>query len=149
MLNRQGDRCLSEGFDNVTGAMNEGFDRLSYGLEEISAGISELNTTFHWGFSQVIAVLVTMNDALSELIKIAKTPVQTVAFNHFEIARDAYRQGLYKECIEELDKAIAGDHTSSGYKLEWRFHQMKGSLQLGFAEGDLSLMDLPGQSNLF
>jgi len=123
-------------------AMQDGFEMLSYGLSDISSGISELNATFHWGFSEMLATLGHMNDTLSELVKIAKTPVQTVAFNHFEIARDAFRQSLYKETLEELEKAISGDHTSPGYKLEWRFHHMRGVIRLGSAQGDFSLVDL-------
>lgn len=126
----------------ITNSISGGFDRLSYSLKDISSGVSEINATFHWGFGQLIANIGHMNDALSELIKIAKTPVQTVAFNHFEIARDAYRQGLFQEALEELEKAIKGDHSSSGYKLEWRFHQMVGTIRLGFVECDLSLIDL-------
>lgn len=126
----------------ITNSISGGFDRLSYSLKDISSGISEINATFHWGFGQLIANIGHMKDALSELIKIAKTPVQTVAFNHFEIARDAYRQGLFQEALEELQKAIKGDHSSSGYKLEWRFHQMVGTIRLGFVECDLSLIDL-------
>jgi formylglycine-generating enzyme required for sulfatase activity len=135
--------------EEQTDTLNTGFEQLSYGLSEISSGISELNATFHWGFGEVIASLGHMNDALSELIKIAKTPVQTVAFNHFEIARDAFRQGLYREALEEIEKAISGDHTSAGYKLEWRFHQMKGTLQLGFVDCDMSLVDLPKAEESF
>ncbi|MDO9263584.1 MAG: SUMF1/EgtB/PvdO family nonheme iron enzyme [Desulfosalsimonadaceae bacterium] len=131
------------------GALSEGFDRLSYELDNISAGISELNATFHWGFSEMLGQLGHMNDTLAKLVKIAKTPVQTVAFNHFEIARDAYRQGLYKECFDELEKAISGDHTSAGYKLEWQFHQMKGIIRLGFADGDMALIDLAGAEDAF
>lgn len=141
--------ALNEGFDRLSYSMDAGFDRLSNGLDQISSGISELNATFHWGFGEIIASLGHMNDSLSELIKIAKTPVQTVAFNHFEIARDAFRQGLYKESLEELEKAISGDHTSAGYKLEWRFHQMKGTLHLGFADGDMSLLDLAKAEETF
>ncbi len=135
--------------DRITGALSEGFDRVTYQLQDISAGISELNATFHWGFSQMIAGIGHMNDALSVLIKIAKTPVQNVAFNHFEIARDAFRQGLYQEALEELNKAIQGDHTSSGYKLEWRFHQMVGTIRLGFVDCDLSLVDLAQAEEAF
>lgn len=91
----------------------------------------------------MIAGIGHMNDALDELIKISKTPVQTVAFNHFEIARDAFRQGLLQESLEELQKAISGDPTSSGYKLEWRFHQMVGTICLGSASYfEPSLIDL-------
>ena len=145
LLNASTDRtvgALNDGFERISYSMDAGFDRLSSGLGEISSGISELNATFHWGFGAVLASLGHMNDTLSELVKIAKTPVQTVAFNHFEIARDAFRKRLYRESFEELDKAIFGDHTSAGYKLEWRFHQMKGTLQLGFADCDMSLYDL-------
>ena len=120
---------LGEGFRDLTGAMNAGFEQLSYGMEDISAGIAELNATFHWGFGEVMAVLGHMNDALSELIKIAKTPVQTVAFNHFEIARDAFRQSLYRECLEELDKAIDID----------RFYALKAARDGDFQSHDAEL----------
>ena len=145
-LQREHLELLNASTDRTVGALNDGFERLSYsmdaGFDRLSEGISELNATFHWGFGAVLASLGHMNDTLSELVKIAKTPVQTVAFEHFEIARDAFRKKLYRESLEELDKAIFGDHTSAGYKLEWRFHQMKGTLQLGFADCDMSLYDL-------
>jgi len=126
----------------MANTINEGMEQLSYDLQDISSGISELNATFHWGFGQMIAGLGRMNDSLEALVKIAKTPVQTMAFNHFEIARDAFRQGLYREALEELDKAIQGDHTSPGYKLEWRFHHLHGIVRLGFVDCDLTLVDL-------
>ncbi len=145
-LHREHIELLTASTDRTVGALNDGFERISYsmdaGFDRLSDGISELNATFHWGFGAVLASIGHINDTLSELVKIAKTPVQTVAFNHFEIARDAFRQGLYRESLEELDKAISGDHTSAGYKLEWRFHQLKGTLQLGFADCDMSLYDL-------
>ena len=133
---------LYHGFAQINGSLNQGFEKLSYDLKEVKSGISKLNATFHWGFSQAIASLGHMNDSLTELVKIAKTPVQTFAFNHFEIARDAFRQELYQECLDELQKAISGDNTSAGYKLEWRFHQMKGTIHLGFVGSDMSLVDL-------
>ena len=117
----------------------EGFEVLSYRITEISSGVSELNATFHWGFSDMLAQLGHMNDTLSELVKSAKTPLHTVAFNHFELARDAFRQGLYKEALEELDKAVSGDYSSPGYRLEWRFHHLRGIIRLSFTECDFSL----------
>jgi tetratricopeptide (TPR) repeat protein len=128
--------------DRIAGELTAGGESGTSVMRGISAGISELNSTFHWGFSELIAGIGHMNDTLEELVKIAKTPVQTVAFNHFEIARDAFRQGLYTEALEELQKAIEGDHTSPGYKLEWRFHQMVGTIRLGFVDCDFSLIDL-------
>ena len=125
-----------------TDALNAGFDRLSYGLDNISSGISDLNATFHWGFSQLLSSMGRMNDSLSELINISKTPAQTAAYEQYEIARDAFRRGLYEECMESLTKAISGDSTSSGYKLEWRFYQMKGTVQLGFVGCETAMLDL-------
>jgi len=152
-LRREHLELLNAETDRTVGALNDGFERISYsmgaGFNNLSDGIPELNATFHWGFGTILASIGHMNDTLSELVKIAKTPVQTLAFNHFEIARDAFRQGLYRESFEELDKAILGDHTSSGYKLEWRFHQMKGTLQLGFADCDMSLYDLAKAEDSF
>jgi len=130
-------------------ALEGGFDQLSFGLTEIGAGVDRLNATFHWGFAQMLGVMGHMADSIEELVRIAKTPVQTAAFNHFDIARDAYRQALYQECIEELRKAIDGDHVSSGYRLEWRFHQMIATLQLGFADCDMALVDLPEAERSF
>lgn len=133
----------------VSDGLSELSDTISYGLQDISSGISELNGKFHWGFSQMIAGMGRMNDSLEELIKIAKTPAQTAAYEQFEIARDAFRKELYVECMEALNKAISGDHTSTGYKLEWRFHQMKGTLLLGFVGGDMTLINLAGAEDSF
>jgi len=127
----------------------EGFKMLSYGITEISSSVSELNATFHWGFSDMLAQLGHMNDTLSELVKGAKTPLHIVAFDHFEIARNAFRQGLYKEAMEELDKAVSGDYTSPGYRLEWRFHHLRGIIRLSFTECDFSLVKLAEAEQAF
>jgi len=132
---------LSSDLEKVSDTMEEGFARLSYELEGIQTGISDLNAKFHWGFSQLIAGMGRMNDALFELIKIAKTPAQTAAYEQYETARNAFRQRLYAECLEALELAIAGDHVSRGYKLEWRFYQMKGTILIGFVGGDPALID--------
>jgi len=134
--------ALDAGFSQMVNALDSGFDRLSYNLDGIRLGISELTASFHWGFCQMLTGIGHMNDSFSQLIQIAKTPAQTAAFEQYEIARDAFRQGLYQECLESLEKAISGDHVSAGYKLEWRFHQMKGILCLGFFGSDMTLVDL-------
>ncbi len=141
--------AVNSGFGELSSIMQDGFSQITYEMQEISAGIAELNATFHWGFGQMIAAMGRMNDALAELIKIAKTPAQTAAYEQYEIARDAFRQELYLECLDSLEKAISGDHTSTGYKLEWRFHQMKGTLRLGFVKGDMALVDLAAAEESF
>lgn len=140
---------LASGFGEISSTLQHGMTRLSYDMQDVTSGITELNATFHWGFGQMISSLGRMNDSLVELVKIAKTPAQTAAYEQYEIARDALRQGLYLECLESLMKAISGDHTSAGYKLEWRFHQMMGTLRLGFINGDLNLVDLAAAEESF
>jgi formylglycine-generating enzyme required for sulfatase activity/tetratricopeptide (TPR) repeat protein len=140
---------LSSGFGELSSSLQHGLTRLSYDMQDVTSGITELNATFNWGFSQVISSMGRMNDSLADLVKIARTPAQTAAYEQYEIARDAFRQGLYLECLESLVKAISGDHTSAGYKLEWRFHQMIGTLRLGFVNGDLSLVNLADAEESF
>lgn len=125
--------------------LREGFEILDFKL----SGISELNARFDWGFSNILSQIGGMRDSLADLVKASKTPVQTVAFNHFEIARDAFRKGLYKEALEELDKAIAGSHISPGYKLEWRFHHLRAVIRLGFANCDTTLVNLADAESAF
>ena len=111
------------------------------GLERVAGTIDDLHSCFRWGFSQMLAGIGAMNDSLQSLIRVAKTPAQTAAYEQFEIARDAFRQQLFGECLEALGRAINGDHTSPGYKLEWRFHELDGIVRLGFAGCDVSLVD--------
>ncbi len=115
----------------MSDAVQDGFSQLSWDMQDIQRELSGLNSTFTWGFTEVLAELGQMNDSLEELVQIAKNPVQTVAFNHFDIARQALRKGLYREALDEVRKAIDGDHSSPGYRLEWRFHMLRGTVLLG------------------
>jgi formylglycine-generating enzyme len=112
-----------------------------HAADRVVGAIHGLDSTFRWGFGQVIGTLGGMSTSLAALIQTAKTPAQTAAYEQFEIARDAFRKCLYPECLEALGKAISGDHTSPGYKLEWRFHNLVGVVRLGFPGCDVSLVD--------
>ena len=106
--------------ESMSSNIDAGFESLSYGLGEIRNGIHELNSTFHWGFSQMLAGIDRMNDSFSTLIKIAKTPSQSAAYEHFEIARDAFHRCLFAECMESLNKAINEIHPAvlNAFELE-------------------------------
>lgn len=92
-----------------------------HAADRIVGAIGDLDSTFRWGFGQVLGTLGGMSTSLAALLQIAKTPAQTAAYEQFEIARDAFRKSLYPECLEALGKAIFGDHTSPGYKLNGDF----------------------------
>ena len=86
--------AVGAGFDQLGSAMSDGFSMLGGQMELIADEISGLNASFQWGFGQMIAHMGGMNDSLNTLIKLAKEEVQRLAYNHFEIARDAYRRAL-------------------------------------------------------
>ena len=130
-----------EATDRLVEAQMEAAQLTTAGLERVTGAIDDLHSCFQWGFSQMLAGIGAMNDSLQSLIRVAKTPAQTAAYEQFEIARDAFRQQLFGECLEALGRAINGDHTSPGYKLEWRFHELEAIVRLGFAGCDVSLVD--------
>ncbi|MEI6390443.1 MAG: SUMF1/EgtB/PvdO family nonheme iron enzyme [Verrucomicrobiota bacterium] len=130
-----------EATDRLVEAQMEAAHLTAEGLERVAGAIDDLHSCFRWGFSQMLARIGAMNDSLQSLIRVAKTPAQTAAYEQFEIARDAFRQQLFGECLEALGRAINGDHTSPGYKLEWRFHELEAIVRLGFAGCDVSLVD--------
>src|SRR5258708_4532226 len=116
---------------DVSSSVSRGFESISNELDEVSAGIQALNATFRWGFSELLTQTSRINDSLEELVRLAKTPAQTRAYEQFEIARDADRKGLFEESIEYLDRAINGYGGQTGYKLEYRFHFLLGRIRLG------------------
>jgi len=128
---------------SISAAVSSGFEQLSFDMQAISSGIAELTSLFEWGFSELLAGVGHMNDSLKELVKIAKTPAQTWAYEQFEIARDAFPQGLYEEALEYVHRAIEGYGGNTGYKLEYRFHFLLGMIRLGsFQNNSPSIVDL-------
>jgi tetratricopeptide (TPR) repeat protein len=127
--------------DRATQDLLGGTDAIATQLGGIESALDSWGASFRWGFAEVLATLGAVADSLEALVRIAKTPAQTAAYEQFEIARDAFRRQLYEECLEALGKAINGDHTSPGYKLEWRFHQLLGVLRLGSFGRDDNLVD--------
>ena len=97
----------------------------------VSAKMDEINGTLNWGFSEVIAGIGRLNDQIADLIKIARTPAQTWAYEQFDIARDAFRKDLYSESLRYLDRAINGAGGNVGYDIDFRFHFLKGIIFLG------------------
>ncbi len=121
---------FSEGF----AAASAGLEQLSFDLQSLTTGVSELTATFHWGMSELLVAVGHVNDKLADLVRIAKTPAQTWAYEQFDIARDAFRQELYPEALEYLNRAINGHVGNTGYKLEYRFHFLWGTIRLGSAK---------------
>jgi|GEM_PF-1888618 len=136
--------------ETLSETVSSGFEQLSYDLQAIAEGVSELNATFQWGFSKLLESVGQTNTALFQLVKIAKTPAQTWAYEQFEIARDAYRQDLHDDALEYLDRAINGHAGNTGYKLEYRFHYLLGTIRLGsFTNNSQDIVNLIDAENAF
>lgn len=120
--------AISEG---ISAGLAVGFETLSGQLSGISDDIRDLNATVQWGFSNLVLAIGTVNDSLQELIRYSKSPAQTWAYEQFEIARDAFRQELYDDALQHLDRAINGFASQTGYRLEHRFHMLLGTIHIG------------------
>ena len=142
-LARENIRVMETGFGKVAQVTQEGFEQLSWEIQDVGRGISELNATFQWGFGEMLNQVTRLNSAVSELVKLARTPVQTEANEYFQNARDALRRGLYPEALEEGEKAIAK------HKLQWKYYSLVGTIRLGSVSSDLALLDLSKAEEYF
>src|ERR1043166_5061418 len=125
-------------------------EEISYDLYHIERTLNDLNASIYWGFSEVLATMGRMADSLEELIRIAKNPSKNWAYEQFDDARDAYRKGLYEEALEYLDRAINGYKDHLGYKLEYRFHYLLGTIRIGsFRNNSPTIVDLAQAKSAF
>ena len=143
----------AEGTAVIEGSIDRNFDVLSHDLEKIEHtlhGIKEsneeslkyLDSTLHWGFSELFASIGHANDSLKELIKIARSPSQTWSYEQYETARDEFRRHLYPEALSSLRRAIDGFGSNAGLRTEFRFHLMLGAIRLGdFRNADPAVVD--------
>jgi tetratricopeptide (TPR) repeat protein len=122
---------VTEGLEQVDETLTLGFVRLHRDLSSIDVSIAELSATFDWGLARLEAAVGGVNDSIQELVRLARTPEQTWAYEQFEIARDALNKGLYPEALEHVERAINGHLAHTGYKLEYRFHYLLGIVRRG------------------
>lgn len=126
--------------EQIGDGISSGFTTLSTDIESlqdsVDSGFQRLASTFEWGSSEMLVSLGRVNDSLDVLTRMAKTPAQTWAYEQFEIARDEFRRGLYSESLESVLRAINGFGSNPGYKTEFRFHFLQGTIRLGSYKND-------------
>lgn len=134
----------------ICSSIDGGFYEISGQLQGLQDTVSDLIDVIRFGFENLTKAVDRLNDSIIELIKIARTPAQTWAYNQFEIAREAYTKKLYPEALEALDQAISGRGDNPGYQLEYRFHFLKGDILLGNAKSlDLSVINAAAAEQSF
>lgn len=148
-LQERGIDVLQEGLDQNFSLLSQGLGDISDALADVAhqiagvsrevggvrdsveAGTRAVVATLQWGFSEILLSCGGLQDSLHQLIAIARTPSQTWAYEQFEIARDEFERQLYAEALESLRRAIDGHGSNAGYKTEYRFHFLLGTIRLG------------------
>lgn len=122
---------IGSGIETMHDRLAEVVDSLSDVRTAITDGANQVQSAIYWGFSRTFALLGKVNDQLSELIAISRTPSQTWSYEQFDIARDEIRRGLYPEALESVTRAIDGFGSNAGYKTDFRSHFLLGQIRLG------------------
>lgn len=119
-------------------------------LRNMDGTLREIGARLDWGFSDLLKANQQMNQTLEELLKTAKSPSQTWAFEQFDMAREAHSRGLDKEALEYINNAINGFQGQTGNKLDPRFHFLKGSILLGSVQHhDPEIVDVQAAKQCF
>ncbi len=135
--------ALSEGIDQISSRISDGFAEISWKLNDISSGIKEINSTLQWGLGGIFVSLGRVNDTLEELLRTSQTPEQTWAREQFNEARRAFLRGWHEESLQYINRALNGYGPHSGYDLDYRFHYLHGAIRLGDAKNNSSeIIDL-------
>jgi tetratricopeptide (TPR) repeat protein len=123
--------ALQENGLRLEHSINELQETVVEGLGTLDASINELSAKFDWGIARLEAALGGINDSLSDLVRLVGSPERTWAYEQFDMARDAFRRGLFPEALEYIERAINGDQHHTGYKIEHRFHHFLGIVRRG------------------
>ena len=105
-----------------------GFDELSISLNQISNGLSGLQSSFEWGISEVIWQIEQNREILKSINQGIWHPFDAQAKNRKEHAQEAYNAGWYDDAEEyflESEKIVRFDfsvHISLG--LIYLFHKI-------------------------
>ncbi len=136
--NKQIADTVNTGFDRVVCATNEGFNRISHDLEEITTTIEDLHSSFNYHFEALIQQNELQNELLSDLISIAKIRYETEVRELYDNGVKMLQQGSMtyaKELFEDSIKIKTGKYFfPSNYRL--------GRIYLGAKDKEENLTDL-------
>lgn len=122
---------IRRGNDDLMNEIARSSSAITAELQTIGGDLRQMGATLEWGLNDIISENRQMNRTLEDLLKTAKSPSQTWAFEQFDMAREAYSRGLNKEALESVNNAINGFQGQTGNRLDPRFHFLKGNILLG------------------
>jgi tetratricopeptide (TPR) repeat protein len=141
---------IAQRVDELSDTVAAGFDRMEFALGDVKSSVDGLQSICEHGFSELSLRLTSIGETLNELLKVARTPTQTWAWEQFSVAQDAFRRRLYTESLAYVNKAINGDGASAGYPLEHRFYILRGTIELGdYSNFSEEIVDVGKAKNSF
>jgi len=134
-----------------------GFDQLSFNVSELSSAVTDLSAICEFGFAETVSELQTVNailstiaDSLAHIAEISQSQEQYQALEYYSFALKATQRKMYKEAFIYTDWAISGRADLSGYPFDYRFHELRGKLYMGFfPDFDLANVDLRSARDAF
>jgi formylglycine-generating enzyme len=125
------------------------FCRIAYTPSDIKTKHAELPSDFHWGFADRIIRTGHFHDGVNQIFPPPEKPDHIEAFGFFSKALDSFYKKDYVSAVDFLKTAISGNATFKGYKNEWRFHFLAGTIHLGFYGCNTELVDLAAAEKEF
>ncbi len=127
-ITREGFVEIAGRLEEVDRTLGEGFVTLHSDLLHIEGSVKDLSAKFDWGIIKLEMAIGGVRDSLDDLLRLARSPEQTWAYEQFDLARVALHRKLIPESLEHVDRAINGFQTHPGNRLEFRFHHLLGTL---------------------
>lgn len=131
----QSAEVLSEEIRSLSRSFSDSIDRLDSTIqrvgEDVVRSIDDLRGSVEAGFQEVSFRLGSLQVTLKDLLKVAKTPEQTWAYEQFDIARDLCVRGFPDEALKHIVYALDGRGDRMGYQYDHRIHMLKGVIHLG------------------
>ena len=94
---------LNEIIASQEGIQEEGgFDKLSYGVEEVSEGIQGLKAAFEFGISEVVWQIEQNREVLQNILDVLMAPLDTQAKELRRRAEDSYANGWFDDALEDF-----------------------------------------------
>lgn len=153
LLTESATSSIRSSVNQQTQALVASNERMQASLEQmgrgIADGLAELNASFNWGMSEMLISIGALNDSLEQLIALARNPSQTWSYEQFNIARDAFKRGLFDDALSYVKTAIEGNASQTGYRLDHRFYMLVGLIHLGNHHSQQELIDLDAAEQAF
>jgi WD40 repeat protein len=94
--------ALIAGQQEMNAVLRDGFEAVSFGLDQIAEGIEALRADFDWAMGAVLWKLEMQQAVLRDILATLQAPLDTVAKELRRRAEDGYLNGWYAEALADF-----------------------------------------------